>query len=265
MRITLLSWLLPVSLSSLFVYVSGDGEINIESFDDPSHTWTSLNDPVMGGKSTGSVEINGDEGVAIFDGEVVDVPFLHAPGFIQMVTRGGSYPDVSICTALQMNLMATKEYKGYRISFGNVHLPDGRFAMGYKADFDAPIGEYSNVVIPFHAFSSKWDDATGDQIVTCRDGPQYCPDEDTLKNMQTLAIWGEGVAGDVRLRIKSISAIGCSGGGLVRTAGSNSDEESNHNNSLVFMGLVAFATSLLLSFVLKLRKEEGTAYLEVQK
>eukprot|EP00957_Ditylum_brightwellii_P099224 7557470-Ditylum_brightwellii.AAC.2 len=42
------------------------------------------------------------------------------------------------------------------------------------------------------------------------DGPQYCPDEATLKDMHTIAIWGEGVAGCVHLRIKSISAIGCS-------------------------------------------------------
>jgi len=185
----------------------------IESFDNPTHIWTSLNDPVMGGESTSTVEVQSDEGVAIFDGEVVDVPFLHAPGFIQMLTRGGAgttYPDVSTCSALQMNLMATEEYKGYRVSFGTVHLREGHHAFGYKANFDAPIGEFDNVVIPFHEFSSKWDDATGDQIVTCQDGPQYCPDEATLKDMHTIAIWGEGVAGCVHLRIKSISAIGCS-------------------------------------------------------
>lgn len=189
----------------------------IESFDDPTHIWTSLNDPVMGGESTGSVEISDDEGIAIFNGEVVDVPFLHAPGFIQMLTRGGTgtYPDVSSCTALKMNLMAAEEYNGYRVSFGNVHLPEGHHAMGYKANFDAPVGNFDDVVIPFSDFSSKWDDATGDQIVTCQDGPQYCPDEATLKNMETIAIWGEGVAGNVRLRVKSISAIGCTGEGFV--------------------------------------------------
>jgi hypothetical protein len=31
----------------------------------------------------------------------------------------------------------------------------------------------------------------------------------TLKNMQLLTIWGEGVAGKVSLEIQSIRAVGC--------------------------------------------------------
>ena len=36
---------------------------------------------VMGGKSTGSFAV--EKQLGIFDGEVVDVPFLKAPGFIK--------------------------------------------------------------------------------------------------------------------------------------------------------------------------------------
>ena len=42
---------------------------------------------------------------------------------------------------------------------------------------------------------------------------RYCPNENTLLNMETLKILGEGVAGMVHLRVKSISAIDCSSGG----------------------------------------------------
>lgn len=35
----------------------------------------------MGGKSTGTFNV--ENGLGIFDGEVVDVPFLKAPGFIK--------------------------------------------------------------------------------------------------------------------------------------------------------------------------------------
>merc|ERR1711862_588662 len=84
--------------------------------------------------------------------------------------------------------------------------------MGHKADFDAPpVGEFGDVVIPFNMFSVEWDEATGDQIVTCAEDPSVCPDVDTLRNMETIAIWGEGVGGEINLHVKSISAVGCSG------------------------------------------------------
>lgn len=41
----------------------------------------SLSLQVMGGKSTGTFNV--ENGLGIFDGEVVDVPFLKAPGFIK--------------------------------------------------------------------------------------------------------------------------------------------------------------------------------------
>jgi len=76
---------------------STGSSILIESFaEDPSiHTWKLQNDPVMGGKSTASFHVNAARGVGVFEGEVVDVPFLHAPGFIQVRTASSSFPDVS--------------------------------------------------------------------------------------------------------------------------------------------------------------------------
>lgn len=199
---------LSTILSATSIAIAANaGDILIESFASPTHTWESLNDPVMGGESTGTVKIENELGV--FDGEVVDVPFLNAPGFITMETRDGSYPDVSSCNALKMVLMATEEYDGYRVSFGNVHLHGKRHAYGYKADFEAPVGSFDDIVIPFDDFSSDWSEYTGDQIMTCKEDSQYCPDKNTLQNMHTISLWGEGVAGIVHLQIKSISAIGC--------------------------------------------------------
>ena len=105
--------------------------------------------------------------------------------------------------------MAMREYHGYRVSFGTIRLPNAQHATGYKANFAAPIDTFDEVIIPFTDFSSHWDDATGDQIVTCTEDSEYCPDVATLSNIKTISIWGEGVAGNVKLRIKSISAIGC--------------------------------------------------------
>lgn len=190
-------------------------EIVIESMSNPSFNWLVQNDPVMGGASYSTVTMMED--TAFFSGEVKDIPFLGLPGFIQMESRGGrgTYPDVSCCDSLKLTLMSMEEYGGYRVSFGTKRSKRGFFAQGFKADFDLPsteiLGEYSDVVIPFDMFSVEWDEATGDQTVTCAEDPSVCPDLGTLRNMETIAIWGEGFGGEVNLHVKSISAVGCGG------------------------------------------------------
>jgi hypothetical protein len=134
------------------------------------------------------------------------------PGFIQMESRGGEYPDVTCCDAIKLNVMSMEVYDGYRFSFGTKRAKTGFFAQGFKADFDAPlpIGEFGDVIIPFNMFSVEWDEATGDQKITCADDPTVCPDMKTLQNILTMAIWGEGVGGFINIYVKSISAVGCS-------------------------------------------------------
>merc|ERR1719384_1929146 len=168
-----------------------------------------------------------EDGAAYFTGEIKDVPFLGVPGFIQMEARGGEYPDVSCCSALKLNVMGMEEYAGYRVSFGTRRAKTGFFAQGFKADFDAPVDEFGDVVIPFDMFSVEWDEATGDQIITCADDSSVCPDTKTLKNMETMAIWGEGVGGELNLYVKSISAVGCSGGSPTMEEGGNSEDDSS--------------------------------------
>merc|ERR1719478_1301785 len=80
--------------------------VTFDGAEGTTHSFRETNDPVMGGKSTGSFTI--ENGVGVFDGQVVDVPFLKAPGFIKV--QGGSggflsigadtFPDVSSCDAL---------------------------------------------------------------------------------------------------------------------------------------------------------------------
>jgi len=171
-----------------------------------------MNDPVMGGRSTGTFVVDQNTGVGVFDGQVVDVPFLHAPGFIKAATTdGAAFADVSHCSALTITAKSRNAYAGFRVSFGTAHPPEGKFyAYGYKAHFDAPVGDdFQTITIPFTRFSDYWDDATGNLVKTCQDNSKYCPDEATLRNMKTVSIWGEGVAGEIHLEIKSIGASGC--------------------------------------------------------
>jgi hypothetical protein len=198
---------------SIVVAAVEDGEILLESFDNPRHAWQQMNDPVMGGRSTGTFTVQ--DGVGIFEGEVVGIPFLHdAPGFIQVRTKKSKhdvfFPDVSSCSALQLVVKSSSNYDGYRVSFGNAKPKGGkRYASGYKANMEVPTSDFGNVVIPFGDFTDFWDDATGDAIHTCQEDHTYCPDEMTLKDMKIITIWAEGVAGKVSLEIQSISAVGC--------------------------------------------------------
>jgi Complex I intermediate-associated protein 30 (CIA30) len=195
-----------------------DNVVLLESFDPPTHEWSVLNDPVMGGRSTGSFSIS-DLGIGIFTGQVRNVPFLQVPGFIQARSIASEpYPDISSCTALELMVRTNKpEYAGYRFSFGTRHAPNGkRFAYGYKVHFTIPTsenGEFHSIRLPFDFFTDAWDDATGDPVHECNitdvHDSIYCPDEAALRNIQTVSVWGEGVLGDVSVEMDSISAVGC--------------------------------------------------------
>jgi len=178
-----------------------------------------LDDPVMGGVSSGTFEVNESEGYGIHNGTVRDVPSLSAPGVIAAFALG-KFNDVSeaISGHLILRVRTTvPDYRGFRISFaanafnpryscsGGGQIP---FSRGcYKARFDVPAGnEFSEVKIPFSDFSDLWSPSTGDQTVTCSEDPSVCPTEEDLANIQDIQIWSEGVKGEIHLEIESISA-----------------------------------------------------------
>jgi len=158
-------------------------------------TWKEQNDPVMGGKSSGTFNIA--SGSAIFDGVVEDVPFLRAPGFIKASTTDSKpFPDISSCTNIDLEVKSTENFSGYRFSFGTSKAPGGKFfASGYKSSFTAPIGSFRMVSIPIRNFTDFWDDATGDPIKTCFDNDLYCPDKNTLTKSQDHEHMGRGSEG----------------------------------------------------------------------
>jgi len=174
-----------------------------------TQTWTQKNDPVMGGKSVGTFVVDSDRKVGVFNGTCAIVPFLQAPGFIK-VESTGAIRDASACKNLVLNVRSLVDYKGYRVSFGDAKYPGGKFfARGYKSNFQAPVGSFGDVVLPFNSFSSHWDDATGDPITTCKEDPMACPTEESLHDLKTISIWAEGIAGSVTLEISSVAASGC--------------------------------------------------------
>lgn len=205
-------FLLVANLVVLVVSSLDSDDILLENFENPRHRWQEMNDPVMGGKSTGTFTIQ--EQVGVFKGNVVNVPFLHAPGFIQARTTDSQpFPDISHCGAFRIELQSLADYAGLRFSFGDAHPPHGkRFAYGYKTTVSIPTNEWTEWVVPLSNFTDYWDDATGDSIVTCQEDSRYCPTQEALQNLKKMSIWGEGVEGQVHVEIQSIYATRCASG-----------------------------------------------------
>jgi len=184
--------------------------------------FTELNDPVMGGKSTGTWTLG--QGFGIMDGEVVNVPALKAPGFIK-AAADGSFPDISefIGGSLVLTVRtSTPDYSGFRVTFvsgaaspsfscaGGGSLP---FSRGcYKQKFTVPAGtDFVEVKLPFNTFSDKWSSATGEHTEECKNNSDVCPTASKLSKIQRIEFWGEGSAGKLHLEIKSVSAEKASG------------------------------------------------------
>ena len=112
MKFTTAAALLLANVSAEDMLVTFDGA------EGSTFKFAEVNDPVMGGQSTGTWTLNQDDGFAIFDGEVLDVPKLKAPGFIKAYADG-HFNDVSADIDGDLVLMVrttTPDYAGFRIT-----------------------------------------------------------------------------------------------------------------------------------------------------
>jgi len=205
-----------LSASSASTLVTFDGAQGT-TFD-----FKALNDPVMGGKSSGTWAVQ--DGFGVLDGEVVNVPSLSAPGFIK-AAADGKFPDAS--SAFGGNLVlkvrsSTPDYVGFRVTFvagatsasfacaagGSLPLSRGCF----KAKFSVPSGsDFTQIKIPFTDFSYKWSSATGEQTTTCAESADVCPTASKLSKIQRIEFWGEGANGKLHLEVQEVSAEDAAG------------------------------------------------------
>jgi len=196
--------------------------IPLATFDDAAGTtfkFIELNDPVMGGKSTGTWSLDAAGKFGVFDGEVKDVPSLKAPGFIK-AAGSGTFPDVSSALGGDLVLTvrsSTPSYAGFRITFaaGTKAPPYACGAGGslpfsrgcFKSKFSVPAGEgWSTVRVPINSFSDKWSPATGEHTKDCATDADVCPTAKSLSGIKRLEIWAEGALGKVHLEVKSVVA-----------------------------------------------------------
>jgi len=223
--------LLPFVLSNPIDHLNGPGsdrttatvDVPLVTFDgEESTTFTfhALNDPVMGGISTGSWELDEVQEFGILNGTVKDVPALSAPGFLSAYAKG-HFNDASMAISGDLVLKvrtSTPSYKGFRVSFaagtlsplyacsngGVAPLSNGCF----KTRFQVPdeFEDFVEIRLPFDSFSDHWNPATGDPTVRCVDDPSVCPTAKDLSQIKWIEVWAEGVGGDIHLEIESITA-----------------------------------------------------------
>lgn len=194
--------------------------ITLATFDGAKGTtfdFIECNDPVMGGESYGTFEVKEGETWGTFQGEVVLIPALQAPGFIK--TAGdGVYVDASDAldgTVVLSVRSTTPEYEGFRVTLVSATSPSYSCSGGgsipfsrgcFKAKFNIKEGsEFSEVRIPMSEFSDMWSPATGEHTEDCADDDKNCIRERTLKHINRVEVWAEGAAGKVHVDIQSIS------------------------------------------------------------
>jgi hypothetical protein len=203
-------------------------QMPIVTFDGAQGTtfdFKALNDPVMGGKSSGTWIVI--DGAGVLDGEVVDVPSLSAPGFIK-AAADGKFPDASSAFGGSLVLTvrsSTPEFAGFRVTFVS-GATSGSFACAaggslplsrgcFKAKFSVPAGsDFTQIKIPFTDFSDKWSSATGEQTTTCAQSSDVCPTASKLSKIQRVEFWGEGANGKLHLEVKAVSVEDAAGNNM---------------------------------------------------
>lgn len=210
----------------------GEDQVTLATFDKAkgaTYSWRAMSDPVMGGRSHSSFEVEGSEGH--FKGTCAVVPKLKAPGFCKVGTQHSLFsPPPHFANASRFSEGAlyldvettTPEYEGFMVAFGaaNAKHPPGAMhhsPPSFKAGFRVTGTARTIVKVPFSSFSVDWSDFTGRcdtkdpnngyQHHCCSaERPDVCPAADNLDKISSLEIWAEGVAGDFDINIFSIGA-----------------------------------------------------------
>jgi len=168
--------------------------------------WEAVNDPVMGGQSYGNFTADQDKKLAVWQGEVKIVPFLHAAGFCNaQAPRFGEtakFPDATgsqgIC--LRARLVAGSELTNFNMqlmSTGARHF--GKQGV-FNANYTLATGNMQDICVSWDKFTCTW---RGETV-------SWCPDLNTqLDKISSIGVGSAfpGKPGKFHVEIQSISAV----------------------------------------------------------
>merc|ERR1712110_959417 len=162
------------------------------------------NDPVMGGQSKSTFEVDTNRKLGIWDGDVKIVPFLHAPGFCNLQSPGlgktAKFPDLSSTAGLvvrmrEANATGLSHFAVMLMSHGARHLlKEGTYMANFTVN-----SEMADHFVPWSAFTCSW---RGQSV-------SWCPEITTqLAQINTVGLGTAfpGRAGHFHLEIESLSA-----------------------------------------------------------
>lgn len=112
-----------------------------------------------------------------------------------------SFPDISSCEGMSFTAKSKTPYTGFAMSIGVNKASGGGTSYAYKAKFDAPVGEFGTVQIPFSSFTSRPSKKTGESKKLSGSDP-------LLQDIGRVSFWGE-TKGEVAFEVKEVSAYGC--------------------------------------------------------
>jgi len=193
------------AFASMATLVAGK-TVMLATFDGAEETtlpFIPVNDPVMGGQSKSTFQVDGTKG--IFEGEVKIVTFLGSPGFCNLEAPGFGqsavqFPDISGTDGITVNMDQTVEggLTNWDVSIQTEtsKKADSTRSAGWQADFDFKSGQNSYFV-PYSAFSCS---SRGRKLTNCGDLSEQ------LNELTQIGIGSAGIEGQFRVELTSIEA-----------------------------------------------------------
>lgn len=199
-----------VLLAMTLLQVAGaKQEVPLVTFDGAkatSYTVEPVNDPVMGGQSESTFQVDAEQAVGVWDGEVKIVPFLKAPGFCALNAPGlnkkASFPDVSgtkgiVVVAREASKDGLKQFN-VQLMAGATHL----YFMEavYEAHFT--LGDtLEPQLLTWDKFECSWH---GKKV-------SWCPELSTrLGHITNVGLSTHGTAGKFRVELAKITTAAAS-------------------------------------------------------
>lgn len=171
-----------------------------------THHFTTVNDPVMGGKSTSSFSVDKETKVGEWKGEVKIVPFLHAPGFCTMRTDdsdGAKFADLSGTDELKLGLQVGSTFAAGDLTSFEAQIETKGSKSGFrtgtytgKFSVDATRTGPQLATVSWDSFKLTW---RGQPM----DGPALT---DELDQITRIGLGAAGTAGKFDIAIISIGA-----------------------------------------------------------
>jgi len=174
-----------------------DEDILLVSFDSAEHTWTTVNDPVMGGASTSTITVS--SGVGVWEGEVKVVEFLGAPGFCTLRTGNlgeeQQFPDPTGTDYLTVRMEESSglPLKNFSAQISAKGVTDSEHTYQAKLSDEYCCG--MSCQVPWSVFELSF---RGKKI----DGP---PLSENLDKISSIGLGTAGTAGEFSLSINSFS------------------------------------------------------------